>query len=66
MLVSDNEYGAPWNDQFYKVILMNEQGTYTDVMCLSGPKDYSDDELMDYATGNYNDVVLKVEPYKNK
>ena len=64
MLIDENAYGAPWNDQFYRVTLQNENGTYKDIMCLSGPKNYSEDELFDAACGYFNDVVLKVEPYE--
>lgn len=43
MLVNDNEFGAPWNDQFYEVQLVNvDTGIPSiEIMVLSGPREYS-------------------------
>ena len=58
MIINENEYGAPWNDQFYDVIFYfvlnlddveftSEQLTTT--FCLSGPCEYEYSELKEHA-----------------
>ena len=58
MIINENEYGAPWNDQFYDVTFYfklelegveftSEQLEIT--FCLSGPRNYSYSELKEYA-----------------
>jgi hypothetical protein len=58
MIINENEYGAPWNDQFYDVIFyfvlnlddvkfISEQLTTS--FCLSGPHEYEYSELKEYA-----------------
>lgn len=55
MLVADNEFGAPWNDQFYKVKYESMNGTIEeDVLTLSGPKQYSYWELCHKAVLMFN------------
>ena len=46
MLVPDNEFGAPWNDQFYNVKYETMNGEIEEeTMILDGPKKYSYPEL---------------------
>ena len=58
MIINENEYGAPWNDQFYDITFyfqlelegikfISEQLEIT--FCLYGPRDYSYSELKEYA-----------------
>lgn len=63
MLINDNAYGAPWNDQFYWVTYVNEDGQeYTEQLVLSGPKDYFPEELMENAEAMFPNVsILNVE-----
>ena len=65
MLVSDNEYGAPWNDQFYWVTVEDETGSQWDeVLTLSGPYTYSDQELQREAEGMFPEYnIIKVREY---
>ena len=54
MIINENEYGAPWNDQFYNVVfyfkltlgnvLFTSENLETS-FTLSGPKQYSYSEL---------------------
>ncbi len=55
MLVADNEFGAPWNDQFYEVDFIYKDTEYPDfdVMTLNGPKDYTMEELWEKAVNLY-------------
>lgn len=67
MIINENEYGAPWNDQFYNVvfyfkltlgdILFTSENLETS-FTLSGPKQYSYSELKKAAKsmiyGEYN------------
>lgn len=46
MLVDDNEFGAPWNDQFYWVTTQDEfWDTSKELLTLSGPMNYTQLEL---------------------
>ena len=65
MLVSDNEYGAPWNDQFYWVTVEDEMGyQWHEVLTLSGPYNYNDQELVKEAEGMFPEYnVIKVRKY---
>ena len=64
MLVNDNEYGAPWNDQFYVVTYEFEEDVFTEVMVLSGPYKYSDRELINNAHINFGSVeILSIKGY---
>lgn len=58
MITKDNEFGAPWNDQFYTIKyifkLDVEFLTFTSdvnelIITLPGPKQYSDSEISKYA-----------------
>ena len=58
MIINENEYGAPWNDQFYDVTfyfkLEQEGMEFTSekldtTFCLSGPYNYDYSELKEYA-----------------
>lgn len=51
MLVADNEFGAPWNDQYYQVryITIDDPIPNIDIMTLSGPKNYDIEELYEKA-----------------
>ena len=44
-----NEFGAPWNDQFYKVRMISIEEDLPEIieeiLTLSGPKDYDEEEL---------------------
>ena len=63
MLVADNEFGAPWNDQFYTVryIIVNTGEINTETMVLDGPKRYSEDELYDHAKNMFpNALILNI------
>ena len=59
MLVNDNEYGAPWNDQFYEVAYEDDEEIITDTIVLSGPKHYTTDELKSqvYSNFGYVDII---------
>ena len=49
MLINDNEYNAPWNDQYY-IVAYDHDGEFTvDTMILPGPRKYTHDELKRYA-----------------
>lgn len=55
MLISDNEFGAPWNDQFYEVRYITMDGDVeTETMVLSGPKEYDEEELYKKAQEYFN------------
>ena len=67
MLINDNEYGAPWNDQFYVVTYKDEDTDciYSEHMVLDGPRTYTSDELKVFAEGGFpGKLILKVEPYE--
>lgn len=65
MLVSDNEYGAPWNDQFYWVTVEDEtESQWDEILTLSGPYNYSDQELQKEARGMFPEYnIIKVREY---
>lgn len=60
MLVADNEFGAPWNDQFYTVryIIVDIGKINTETMVLDGPKHYSEDELYDHARNMFPNALI--------
>lgn len=67
MIINENEYGAPWNDQLYDVTFyftLEQEGIeFTSeeldtTLCLSGPRNYDYSELKEYA---YNKIK---EEYK--
>ena len=66
MLVSDNEYGAPWNDQFYWVTVEDEEGNrWDELLTLSGIRDYDAEDLLTSAAWmfpQYN--VIEIRPYE--
>lgn len=66
MLVNDNEYGAPWNDQFYWVTMEDFDGKqFRDLLTLSGPDNYTDKELIKAAKGMFPEYdIIKVEKYE--
>jgi hypothetical protein len=55
MLVSDNEFGAPWNDRQYRIKYETLNGEVTeDILTLDGPKQYSYWEIHDWAMKMFN------------
>lgn len=63
MLVSDNEFGAPWNDQFYNVkhIVVDTAEPATDVMILPGPRKYSEQDLYEEAMKEFpNSLIIDI------
>lgn len=66
MLVSDNEYGAPWNDRFYWVEFEDENGVIArDLLILSGPANYTEEELLTSARAQFPYVdIINVEEYE--
>lgn len=55
MLAADNEFGAPWNDQFYEVRYITLNGDIiTETMTLPGPRRYDDEELYNHAQEFFN------------
>ena len=58
MIINNNEFGAPWNDQFYRIYFHFEfeqdgigffsKKLETEIT-LSGPKDYEKDYIIDCA-----------------
>lgn len=64
MIVNENEFGAPWNDQFYRVTfyfqLELENIKFTSeqleiTFCLSGPCNYEYSELKEHAYNTINE-----------
>lgn len=47
MLVSSNEFGVSWNDQYYTVRYITVDDIFPEVntLVLSGPKNYDEEEL---------------------
>ena len=66
MLIDDNKFGAPWNDQFYWVYLKDEDGKqWEELLTLSGPKNYDDIDLLSYAKGMFpNYEIVDIKPYE--
>ncbi len=66
MWVSDNEFGAPWNDQFYIVTVRNEDDIeWEEMLTLSGPRDYDDEDLLIAAQGMFPQVdIINIKPYE--
>ncbi len=60
MLVADNEFGAPWNDQFYTVryIIVDTGEINTETMVLDGPKRYDYDELDQHARNMFPNALI--------
>lgn len=60
MLVADNEFGAPWNDQFYEVqyIVVDTAEPRTEIMTLDGPKKYSVEELHKKAANMFPNALI--------
>lgn len=64
MLINNNEYGAPWNDQFYVVTYEVDEDVLTEVMVLSGPHKYTNIELNAYAQMNFGNInVISIKGY---
>lgn len=66
MLVADNEFGAPWNDQFYMVeyIEVDTGEPGKELMTLSGPKKYDDEDLYEAARDMFpNALILNICDY---
>lgn len=64
MLVSDNECGAPWNDQFYLVTYEENDEIQKEVIALDGPKRYDEYDLQEKAQGVFpNANIIAIEPY---
>lgn len=57
MLINDNEYGAPWNDQLYVVTYKLDEDEIVDALVLQGPYHYTDDEIATYARGMFGDFI---------
>lgn len=66
MLVNDNEYGAPWNDQFYWITIEDDEGMrWDDLLTLSGPRDYNNDDLLKAAQGMFPGyIIVEIRPYE--
>lgn len=62
MLIADNEFGAPWNDQFYKVRMISIDKDLPDiieeVLTLDGPKKYDEDELYEKAKNMFPHYLI--------
>ncbi len=60
MLVADNEFGAPWNDQFYEVeyIIVDTGEPNKETMVLDGPKKYSVEELHEKAANMFPNALI--------
>ena len=55
MIVSNDEYGAPWNDKYYNVTYIDQDGDMIEeVMVLDGPREYSYEDLRHEAEWRYN------------
>lgn len=64
MLVNDNEYGAPWNDQFYLVTYKEDDEVQKEIVVLDGPKKYDDYDLKEMAQGMFPSAdIINIEPY---
>lgn len=65
MLINDNAYGAPWNDQFYVVTYETDEDIITETMVLSGPCHYTYDDLMVNAQMHFGNLVniLNIQEY---
>lgn len=64
MLVSDNEYGAPWNDQFYLVTYEEDGRIQREVVALDGPKEYDEYDLLENVQGMFPNVIItNIDPY---
>jgi len=65
MLVSDNEFGAPWNDQFYWVTMLDEFGEpCEEMLTISGPRYYDKQELFEAAQAMFPYCkILTVDDY---
>lgn len=66
MLINDNEYSAPWNDQFYIVTVRNEDNIeWEETLTLSGPRDYDDYDLLEAARGMFPQLeIVDIRPYE--
>lgn len=61
MLVADNEFGAPWNDQFYTVRYVDFDGNIEEeTLVLPGPKKYDEDDLYRKAKEEFNGLILNI------
>ena len=64
MLIDDNEYGAPWNDQYYVVTYDCDGEIATDTMVLSGPRRLDYDELKVNAQMSFGMYpILNIQEY---
>ena len=64
MLVYYNEYGSPWNEQYYKVTYKQYEDVYKDTLILNSGN-YSNEELIKYAQDKFpNATIIKIEPYE--
>ena len=64
MLVSSNEFGAPWNDQYYTVRYITVDDIFPEVgtLILSGPKNYDTEELYEEAKEMFpNAIILDIK-----
>ena len=66
MWISDNEFGAPWNDQFYIVTVRNEDNEeWDEMLTLSGPRNYDDYDLLESARGMFPQLeIVNIKPYE--
>ena len=62
MLIADNEFGAPWNDQFYRIRMISIEESVPDIieeiLTLSGPKKYDEDELYEKAKNMFPHYLI--------
>lgn len=64
MLVSDNECGAPWNDQFYLVAYEKDGRIQREVVVLDGPKKYDEYDLLEDVQGMFpSATIINIDPY---
>lgn len=59
-MLNDNEFGAPWNNQYYDVrYIRPENGDIgVETMILPGPKEYDDEYLYNYAFEYFNHPLI--------
>ena len=64
MLINDNEYGAPWNDQFYLVTYKEDDEVQKEIITLNGPKKYDEYDLKEVAQRMFPSAnIIDIEPY---
>lgn len=66
MLIDKNEYGAPWNDQFYWITIQDDEGVqWEELLTLSGPKVYTHKEILNSAINMFPYYeIVNIRPYE--